>query len=184
MGRPREFDADTALDGAMNVFWRQGFKATNLPDLLTAMGLTRGSFYKAFGDKESVYLQALDRYDRTTISAGVEMLETCELDTASACLSQLFAGAKDARRGCFLCNAIVELAPDHPKVADKARLMTDRLRGAIQSVLTRHGMAAPGQSTADLILHLYFGHQALGKAGKSRDDWHGHLAMLLGNAEA
>ena len=48
MARPRAFDEDVALDGAMHIFWRQGYGATNLPDLLNAMGLTRGSFYKAY----------------------------------------------------------------------------------------------------------------------------------------
>lgn len=184
MGRPREFDTDTALEGAMDVFWRQGYKATNLPDLLKAMGLTRGSFYKAFHDKEAVYLQALDHYDRLTISRGVEMLGTCDLGSASACLAQLFAGSGDPQRGCFLCNAIVELAPHHPEVAKRTREMTQRLRGAIADVLTRYGVAEPQDGTADVILHLYFGHQALGKAGTTRRDWHGHLASILKEAVA
>ena len=68
MGRPREFDPDTAIAGAMQIFWRQGYKATNLPDLLAAMGLTRGSFYKAYGDKQAVFLEALDHYDREVVS--------------------------------------------------------------------------------------------------------------------
>ena len=74
MARPREFEMDEALEGAMQIFWRQGYGATNLPDLLKAMGLTRGSFYKAFGDKRSVYLEALKRYDENNISAAVQLL--------------------------------------------------------------------------------------------------------------
>ncbi|WP_371228567.1 TetR/AcrR family transcriptional regulator [Roseovarius sp. 2305UL8-3] len=184
MGRPREFDTDAAIEGAMTIFWRQGYKATNLPDLLEAMGLTRGSFYKAFGDKESVYLHALDHYDRVAISRGVAMLDGCQMETASDCLSQLFASAKDARQGCFLCNAIVELAPTHPEVASKAVAMTGRLRAAIQSVLERHGVDRQAEETADLVLHLYFGHQALGKAQASQDSWRHHLALLLGEGAA
>lgn len=179
MARPREFDPDTALTGAMDIFWRQGYKATNLPDLLDAMGLTRGSFYKAFTDKEAVYLQALDHYDRVTISSGVEMLGACDLGSASACLAQLFAGSADPSKGCFLCNAIVELAPHHPAVAKRTQEMTTRLRGAIHNVLMRYGGEAVSEDTADLILHLYFGHQALGKAGKARQDWEQHLAGML-----
>ena len=181
MARPREFDPDIALDGAMDIFWRQGFKATNLPDLLTAMGLTRGSFYKAFGEKESVYIAALDRYDQRVISKGVAALDACEGPRAEDCLSLLFSGGADQRRGCFICNAMVEMAPDNPVVARKASAMADRLRDAIQRVLDRHGVAGGGgkTATADLVLHLYFGQQATGKAGYGGLNWRAQLSRLL-----
>lgn len=61
-GRPRNFDPDTALDRALEVFWRHGFQAASLADLTAAMGLSKPSLYAAFGDKESLYLQVLERY--------------------------------------------------------------------------------------------------------------------------
>lgn len=173
------------MKGAMDIFWRQGFKATNLPDLLKAMGLTRGSFYKAFGDKEKVYLGALEMYDQQVISGTVQKLGSCRGGAASDCLLQLFSGSGDGRRGCFLCNAIVELGADNAKVADKANAMTDRLRGAILDVLMRYdvtGRAGDAAQTADLILHLYFGYQALGKAGESGQDWSVYLEQLVDNS--
>ena len=182
MGRPREFDTDTAIRGAMEIFWRQGYKATNLPDLLDAMGLTRGSFYKAFGDKESVYLATLDHYGREVISAGETMLASCNDATASDCLSRLFDAATDAKKGCFLCNAIVELGADNADVAERCSLMTGRLRNAIRGVLVRYDASATPDTTADLILHLYFGYQALGKAGGMRADWKRHLDDLIARA--
>ena len=84
MARPREFNADDALNGAMEIFWRQGYKATNLPDLLSAMGLTRGSFYKAFHDKRAVYLDVLDLYDESVVQGAVDMLSTPPAMTTSA----------------------------------------------------------------------------------------------------
>lgn len=182
MGRPKEFDSDAAIEGAMTIFWRQGFQCTNLPDLLRAMGLTRGSFYKAYRDKESAYRAALDRYDMTVVSSTVQTLENCDAPDADGCLSKLFTGNPDPRRGCFICNAMVELAPDDPVVAAKANAMADRLRGAILAVLSRYGaVGSTGEAakTADLILHLYFGHQAMGKSGGASSDWQAHLRGLL-----
>lgn len=61
-GRPREFDLDNALDKAMDVFRCQGFHATSISDLSTAMNLTVGSIYKAFGDKHNLFYQVFNRY--------------------------------------------------------------------------------------------------------------------------
>src|ERR687891_349404 len=62
MARPREFDIDEALEAAMGAFWVRGYEATSLADLMQAMGLQKGSIYKAFGDKHALFLCALQRY--------------------------------------------------------------------------------------------------------------------------
>ena len=84
MARPREFNYEDALHGAMNIFWQKGYRATTLPDLLAAMEMTRGSFYQAFGDKEATYLEALDCYDEAVVSKTVEMLSRCKEGTLDA----------------------------------------------------------------------------------------------------
>ncbi len=61
-GRPRQFDVDAALDQAMRVFWQKGYLGASLSDLTAAMGINRPSLYSAFGDKESLFRQAMDRY--------------------------------------------------------------------------------------------------------------------------
>lgn len=74
-GRPRTFDEDTALDAAVEVFWRHGYEGTSLPALTGAMGMNRPSLYGTFGDKHRLFLRALDRY-RDGI--GSEPLEAFE----------------------------------------------------------------------------------------------------------
>ena len=61
-GRPRAFDAAAALDAALEVFWRKGYEGATLPDLTEAMGINRPSLYAAFGNKESLFRQVLERY--------------------------------------------------------------------------------------------------------------------------
>lgn len=73
-GRPRGFDIDTALDGALTVFWRHGFLDSSLSELTATMGLSKPSLYAAFGDKESLYLKALDRYVSQCIAPHVQQL--------------------------------------------------------------------------------------------------------------
>ncbi len=54
MARPREFNVDTVLESAMQVFWAKGYESTSLDDLCEATGLGRSSLYAAFGDKRAL----------------------------------------------------------------------------------------------------------------------------------
>ena len=62
IGRPRAFDMDQALDRALDVFWRKGYEGASICDLTAAMGINPPSLYAAFGNKEGLFRQALDRY--------------------------------------------------------------------------------------------------------------------------
>jgi len=61
-GRPLSFDREQALDQAMRVFWQRGYEAASIAELTAAMGITAPSLYTAFGDKERLFLEAVDRY--------------------------------------------------------------------------------------------------------------------------
>jgi TetR/AcrR family transcriptional regulator, copper-responsive repressor len=63
-GRPRSFDRDAALAAAMDVFWQKGFEATSISDLTEAMGINPPSLYSAFGDKEQLFLEAIETYSK------------------------------------------------------------------------------------------------------------------------
>ncbi len=188
MARPREFDMDTAVDGAMQIFWRLGYTATNLPDLLGAMGLSRGSFYKAFGDKHSAYLAALDRYDRTCVEAAVQLLGDKTIGDGTARLLRLFEGTehgdKAARRGCFVCNAMVEHGPRDETVAARTTAMSGRLEKAIFDALSEVVELADDSDVsrhrkAAIVTRLYIGAQAMSKTGEAKADWKSLLGELL-----
>ena len=120
-GRPREFDLDQALDGAIRVFSEHGYHATSIGDLKVATGVTAGSLYKAFADKRAVFLAALDRYllvrdhqvqtRLATAHTGRERIQV---------LLELYAGwSHDAqgRRGCLVVGSAVELSTSDAEVA-------------------------------------------------------------------
>ncbi|UFT99850.1 TetR/AcrR family transcriptional regulator [Radiobacillus kanasensis] len=62
MGRKREFDMDKALDAALCVFWRKGYEGVSYTDLTQATGVERPALYSAFGNKEALFHQVLERY--------------------------------------------------------------------------------------------------------------------------
>jgi TetR/AcrR family transcriptional repressor of nem operon len=62
MARPRNFDRDTALQKAMHLFWTKGYEGTSMSDLTEVMGISRSSLYETFGDKQKLFLEALNHY--------------------------------------------------------------------------------------------------------------------------
>ena len=73
-GRPREFCVDNALAAALGVFWRKGYEGASLTELTQVMGISRPSLYAAFGNKEALFRQALDLYEREKMAYVGEAL--------------------------------------------------------------------------------------------------------------
>lgn len=123
-GRPREFDRAEALSRAMEAFWSKGYEQTQIDDLVEAMSIGRGSMYAAFGDKRSLYLEALDAFIERVSRAMRDRL----LSGPGTPLQQLRAfieswpalGADASSRGCFLTNSLIERGAHDPDVAQRA----------------------------------------------------------------
>jgi len=82
MGRPREFNDDDVLNALRDVFWEHGYEGTSYADIMAATDLKKGSLYAAFGDKRSLYLEAIKQYDKGSVSDGVALLRNEELTGA------------------------------------------------------------------------------------------------------
>lgn len=85
-GRPLSFDRETALEKAMELFWRLGYEATSISALTAAMGINPPSLYTAFGDKEKLYLEAVQRYQDGPGNVGLVLMHGA---TARASVSAL-----------------------------------------------------------------------------------------------
>jgi TetR/AcrR family transcriptional regulator, transcriptional repressor for nem operon len=60
MGRERNFSEAQVIDQAANVFSTHGYNGTSVNMLAQATGLGKQSLYNSFGDKQTLYLQAVD----------------------------------------------------------------------------------------------------------------------------
>lgn len=105
MGRPRAFDRDKALDQALHVFWQNGYEGASIADLTEAMGINPPSLYAAFGNKEALFREALDRYEARRDEI---MAEAFAAPTAREAMTRLLEGTADRLsdkgkpRGCLM----------------------------------------------------------------------------------
>jgi TetR/AcrR family transcriptional repressor of nem operon len=152
MGRPKEFERDRVVEEALEVFWSRGYVAASLDELTTATGLGRGSLYNEFGDKHTLFLEALDRYRAARLAAVLGILD--RVPSVRAGIAAVLHGAVEAlfsdatRRGCLMVNSIAELASRDPGVAARARDSFERTATAFQAALERGRRS--GEFSSDL----------------------------------
>ncbi len=134
MARPTEFDRRKTVNRALALFWRQGYQATSLADLLAAMGIGRSSFYAAFTDKRSLFIECLELFAARTIKllqrSRAQMLP---VDALQSFFERNFIGPGGAAAfkghwGCMLVNTVLEMAG----VDDDLSLRASRHLGDLQ----------------------------------------------------
>src|ERR1700738_5293921 len=116
LGRPRAFDIDRALERALRLFWEKGYEGTSLSDLTKAIGINRPSLYAAFGNKESLFRKALDRYVERTMAFVRNAINE---PTACAVAERLLHSAADMvtnphdPRGCLTVRGALSSGEEH-----------------------------------------------------------------------
>jgi AcrR family transcriptional regulator len=73
-GRPRTFDRETALELAIDAFWENGYQGTSISHLTKTMGIAPPSLYAAFGDKSTLFAEAVECYSKNLRAAMEESL--------------------------------------------------------------------------------------------------------------
>ena len=179
MGRPREFDEDEVIAEALQTFWRQGYGATSIPDLMAATQLERGSLYKAFEDKHSLFERAFDNYLRAGRAKMAQILgsDAPPIARLRACLAQVVAGCSGAEGGpgCLAVNTMVELAPSDAAVRDRLlrhwnvveRMFEHTLRDGQSQGDIRKDVSA--KDLARLVVNFMGGIAVFSRQGSSAD---------------
>jgi len=159
MGRPREFNTETALERAMKLFWRQGYEGTSLADLTQTLGITRPSLYAAFGSKEALFVKALDLYEAR---AGYRQA-ALTAPTARAYARALLEGAADLHGdkknppGCLGVQGALACGPETDAIRKELIRRRKVGEGIIRDRLKRakaEGDLPPDADPADLARYL------------------------------
>src|SRR5580698_5781607 len=179
MGRPREFDTDAALEKAMRLFWAKGYEGTSVGDLTGTLGISRPSLYAAFGDKQSLFRAALERY-----AGGPAGYVAAALGqpTAREVAKQLLKGAADMQAGshnpggCLTVNGAIACGPE----AEPVRQALNEHRVATVALLRRRFEQAKAQhdlpkasdpaALARFLAAVVYGMAVLASGGASRKE--------------
>lgn len=138
-GRPRSFDKDAAIERAMLLFWRAGYDGVTVRDLGAALGIGQTSLYSAFGDKASLYLAAIKRFEVTYGVLNMRRVEaSASLQAAITALLEDAISRYTAPRhplGCMILSGRVSDIPSQRKLLLKLRERRSRQGAAISHAL-------------------------------------------------
>ncbi|MBH1936742.1 TetR/AcrR family transcriptional regulator [Streptomyces sp. AV19] len=173
MGRSKAFDPDEALRAALELFWRKGYEATSMQDLVDHLGINRGSVYATFGSKHALYLRALDRYCETKgdVAMGVLGRPGPALPAVRDLIHLYAAESLDDpdRKGCLVTNTAVEL-PGDDSAGRRVESALAELETALAGALVRarnQGELAEGADPRVLARFLVTFLQGLRVVGKT-----------------
>lgn len=135
MPRTKQFDREEVLQKAMELFWKKGFHATSIQDLVTHLGINRGSMYDTFGGKDQLFRESLQYYRQLNSIKLRNIEKMLESQSAQSFLDNFFAielqnlkKDKDSK-GCFVVNTTTELANQSP---DILQLLKGNMKGAVK----------------------------------------------------
>ncbi|ACB00419.1 MULTISPECIES: TetR/AcrR family transcriptional regulator [Cyanophyceae] len=166
VGRKLAFNRNAALEKAMELFWEKGYSATSLAELLDYMGIQRQSLYNTFGNKHDLFLEAIAYYGKIAVRQLEERLNYSASPLEN--LRNLFYQTADNAkllgcRGCFVVNAMIELAPHDPQVAalveDIATNVEQIFTGTLNQAIAKGELppAFDSPKTARYLYHVLLG---------------------------
>ena len=174
-GRPLSFDKAEALEKAMHIFWRDGYRDASLADLCSAMGLTKPSLYAAYGNKQALFLSALDRYMDDCIRPAIEPLLFA--DTARDGIRTLLRDSVNALcdgetpLGCMIANSVgyTSLTETPPPVSAAILAASKETPNAIRARLIAANVSGDIDAKVTYSETLIAGLSTLARQGMSRD---------------
>lgn len=160
MARTKEFEDDLVLDRAAELFWRLGYEVVTIQDLESATGLGRGSLYNAYGDKQGLFIAAIEHYAARHSSAPLEHLGNHDVGKGiRLMLEAIIKRMNDPANppGCLLINTSLTAGAGSAEIdaiiTGKAKAMEVLLVEAIKRART--GAQIPADSDPRQLARFY-----------------------------
>lgn len=153
MARPAEFDRKEVLDKAMKVFWRTGYTATSVNDLVNATNLKPGSIYGAFNSKRGLFLEVIDAYANNSLTRIQRCME--QRDSAVEAIHLFFSRMTEEvscdtiGKGCLMINTLLELATEDDEVRERVTQYLGQIEHHLYLTLEKGRLNGELQSDTD-----------------------------------
>ena len=151
-GPNKKFEPEVALSKAMEVFWKRGYEAASLAELLQHMGISRKSMYDTFGNKQSLFLKALEHYAQTRLRSIREQLlaSGSPLRNIEKLLqSWQETHGKPGSKGCMLGTCAADFNTDDLEIAPILRSYYSKLENIYREAITEAQAAGELNSQAN-----------------------------------
>lgn len=162
MARTKAFDEAEVLEKAKQLFWKQGFHATSIQNLVDHLGINRASIYDTFGDKNKLYEMALRSYrEESAIYLQERMAKFKSIKNGLRTLLRegiMAALNDDDCKGCFVVNCTSEYLPKHQHILTELLDNKDTFEKTVRQTLQRgkdSGELAADLNVKDVAAYLY-----------------------------
>lgn len=160
-GRPKHYSDEELIDRATDVFWQKGYTAASAQDLMKAMDIGQGSFYRSFpGGKKELYQKSLSHFLQNSIETFYEDLDICQ-DPLQFIKDFFYTVAErstqEKMNGCYLGNAIVESSNLEEDTKSLSSELLSKLKDGFEKALTdaqKMGKLDAQKSPSFLAFHL------------------------------
>ncbi|MCO6477189.1 MAG: TetR/AcrR family transcriptional regulator [Phaeodactylibacter sp.] len=174
MPRVKQFDEEEVLRKAMELFWKQGYHATSIQNLVDYLGINRASLYDAFEGKDILFEKAFQRYIKDYSAQAVAKLSRHQ--SARKALEAFFLSeAKEAvedegQKGCFVVNTTTELVPNSKAWVQRITYQRKAMEHLFLQYLQRgveQGEISPEKDLHALSAYLFTFYNGLKVASKT-----------------
>ncbi len=189
MPRVKQFNEEEVLHKAMELFWRKGFHATSMQDLIDTLGINRASLYDTFGGKQQLFDRAFTNYKEISRKRMIAILES--ESTVKDGFRKLFQLAIDEavsdsdKKGCFVVNTTTAIDgsddPYLPILQENKVFIEDTFYQLLVNA-EKNGELKKGRdlkSMAALLFTYYNGLQISAKVDTDKNKLLGSVAQLL-----
>jgi AcrR family transcriptional regulator len=169
MARPRAFNEEAVLTGAMHCFRAVGFQNASIKVLEAATGLTSGSLYNTYGDKEGLFRAALKHYLKAVVLPRLADFADARsgLDDLERLYLSIFELPYADGRGCLVTNSAVEFGATLSIASEGVTIGLDAVEAGIRSVMARSLPAEHVDASTMRLVLIYQGLLVLSRAGRA-----------------
>lgn len=190
MARKKEYDRNDVLEKSMKLFWKKGYEAASIQDLVDATGLNRFGLYHEFGSKEGLFCEALDRYRKKVAGEVIGVLsgEPGGLGSIRNFFGTMVNAFSQVRgmKGCLMANTAVDIhARDkgaRSRVKKHLRKLEDSFYACLSEATSRGetGMEENLRANAQYLVSVTLGLSVFSRVKSNREQLENMVKIALG----